>query len=225
MPADRLCIFARRPLPGQVKTRLLSEFTPEQAAALYEASVRDVIMHAARGRARVELWHDGGAGAGSWFRGEFPLLHVEAQADGDLGKRMSDAFERAFSAGAQRVVIVGSDSPTLPESMYETALDHLHDGDAVIGPAVDGGYYLVGLAAAAWPRARRLFEGVPWSTAAVYEVTLERAAEAGLELRVLPGWYDIDYPDDVDRARVDVPPESHLARWFATPDAARRPAR
>jgi uncharacterized protein len=220
MPADRLLIFARQPVPGRVKTRLSPPLTPVQAAALYDACVRDVIAAAARGRARVELWHDGAPGAADHFTGAFPHLHVEAQAPGDLGARMKDAFARAFAELAQRVVIVGSDAPTLPEPVLGAAFDHLHDAEAVIGPTIDGGYYLIGLAAGAWPRAARLFDGVAWSSDSVYAVTLERAAEAVLALRVLPGWYDIDHADDVRRAGRDAAPDSHVGRWLATPDAA-----
>jgi uncharacterized protein len=221
MPSDRLLVFARRPAPGRVKTRLCPPCTPAQAAAVYDACLRDVIVAAARERATVELRYDAEPGAADYFAAEYPLLRGAAQAGGDLGERMADAFGSAFAAGAERVVLIGSDSPTLPDGVHGAAFQHLADGDAVLGPTVDGGYYLVGIAAGAWPRASTLFDQVPWSTRDVYAVTLERAASAGLALRVLPGWYDIDVADDLRRAAGDAARDSHLGRWLRSAEAER----
>jgi uncharacterized protein len=221
MPCDRLLIFARRPVPGRVKTRLCPPCSPEQAAAVYDACLRDVIAAAARARAAVEVRYDAEPGAADYFAAEYPLLRRSAQAAGDLGERMADAFDGAFAAGARRVVLIGSDSPTLPDGVHGAAFQHLEDGDAVLGPTTDGGYYLVGIAAGAWPRASRLFEQVPWSTPDVYTVTLERAAAVGLALRVLPGWYDIDVAGDLRRAASDAALGSHLGRWLRGAEADR----
>jgi uncharacterized protein len=215
MAADRLLIFGRRPAAGRVKTRLTPPLPPDEAAAVYEACLRDVIARAARERGQVELWYDAEPGAAAYFDAEFAHLVCRPQSDGDLGARLADAFARSFEDGAARVVIVGSDAPTVPETIYGAAFDDLHDAHAVIAPALDGGYYLIGVAAAGWPSAERLFRAVPWSTDAVFAQTALRAAEAGLDMRVLPGWYDIDRPEDLDRARADLEPDSHLARWLA----------
>jgi uncharacterized protein len=222
MPADRLLVFARRPAAGRVKTRLTPPLAPADAASVYEACLRDVIATAARERARVELWYDPESDAEAYFAGGFRHLYRQPQAHGDLGQRMADAFARSFDDGAARAVIVGSDVPTLSETAYGAAFDHLHEAAAVIGPALDGGYYLIGLAADAWPRGRRLFEQITWSDTGVYAATIDRAVDAGLELRVLPGWYDVDRPDDLRRARADALAESHLGRLLRSPDLAQQ---
>jgi len=210
MPADRLLIFARQPVPGSVKTRLIPALSADAAAAVYEASLHDVLRLAARERGRVELWYDGGPDAEHYFTREFPVLRLVRQAPGDLGERMRDAFERSFSDGAERVIIMGSDSPTLPEAHLRAAFDTLHEGSAVVGPAMDGGYYLIGVPAAVWPAAAALFDGVAWSTAMVLEQTLERAAAAGVVVRSVPQWYDIDTVDDLRVAAGDALPDSRL---------------
>jgi uncharacterized protein len=214
MAADRLLIFGRRPAAGRVKTRLTPPLPPDEAAALYEACLRDVIAHAARQRGQVELWYDAEAGADAYFAAAFPHLVCRPQRAGDLGDRLADAFDRSFADGAERVVIIGSDAPTAPDSVYGAAFDALHEAVAALAPALDGGYYLIGLAASVWPAGQRLFRAVPWSSAEVFALTLDRAAEAGLEVRVLPGWYDIDRAEDLERARADLEADSHLARWL-----------
>ncbi len=214
MPADRLIVFAKAPVPGDVKTRLSPPLSPADAAAVHEACLRDVITHAARERGRLEIWFAGGTAAGGWFAREFPGIVRAAQRDGDLGARMGDAFERSFADGAERVIIVGADVPTLPDSTLTSAFVDLEDGDAVIGPSRDGGYVLIGLHVRAWPRGVALFETVDWSTDAVLAQTLANAERARLDLRLLPGWYDVDRPEDLERARADASPDSYLGRWL-----------
>ncbi|MBX6366086.1 MAG: TIGR04282 family arsenosugar biosynthesis glycosyltransferase [Gemmatimonadetes bacterium] len=221
MSADRLLVFARRPAAGRVKTRLTPPLAPDDAAQLYEAGLRDVVASAARERARIEIWYDAGAQADAYFATEFPLLVRVPQAAGSLGERMEDALARSFADGAERVVIVGSDAPTLPLSSIAAAFDDLHEVDAVLGPAADGGYYLVGVRAAGWPRAAALFRDIPWSTDEVLRRSAERPEAVGLTIRLLPGWYDLDRAEDLARARADADPESHVGRWFAGPDGAR----
>jgi rSAM/selenodomain-associated transferase 1 len=216
---DRLVIFAKRPIPGRVKTRLVPPLAAEQAAQLYLACLRDVVIRAACGPAPLALWYEQATGAREFFEREFTHVERERQHGRNLGEKMSDAFARSFAGGAERVVIIGSDSPTMPPDFIRSAFDDLREIDAVIGPAHDGGYYLVGLRSGAWPAAAHLFREVRWSADNVFITTMARAAEAGLELRVLPGWYDVDRIEDLDQARADVESDSHLARWFAEFDA------
>lgn len=215
MSVDRLLVFAKAPRPGAVKTRLSPPLAPAEAMAVHEACVRDVIARAARERGRIELWHDGADGAAAWCARSFPRLPAVRQASGHLGLRLADAFRRSFAGGAERVVILGGDVPTLPDAILSAAFDDLVEADAVVGPSADGGYVLIGLARRGWPNGRDLFRDVDWSTATVLATTLERANTAGLDLRVLPGWYDVDRKEDLDRAAVDAEPDSHLGRWLA----------
>src|SRR5688572_4010212 len=133
MAADRILVFAKRPAAGSVKTRLTPPLPPDEAANVYEACVRDVIALAARQRARVEVWYVDEPRARMWFDTEMPHIRAHPQRDGDLGQRMLDAFTRSFADGAERVVIIGSDSPTLPETVLNAAFDDLHEVDVSIG--------------------------------------------------------------------------------------------
>ena len=219
MAADRILVFAKRPAAGHVKTRLTPPLPPDEAANVYEACVRDVIALAARQRARVELWYVDEQNARTWFAREMPNLPAEAQATGDLGVKMLDAFERSFADGAERVVIIGSDVPTLPEAVLNAAFDDLHEVDVAIGPTVDGGYYLIGLRAEARAKAHVLFERIGWSQPDVFRSTLNRIENAGLESRVLPGWYDVDTIQDLRQALSDASSDAHLCRWAERPES------
>jgi glycosyltransferase A (GT-A) superfamily protein (DUF2064 family) len=116
----------------------------------------------------------------------FPLL---AQGDGDLGARMAKATADLLAAGHAGVVLIGSDSPTMPVAILRGAVDAVRAGDGVVlSPAMDGGYTLIGLSR---PQPR-LFENMPWSTGEVYELTVRRAREIELPVVALPRWYDVD---------------------------------
>lgn len=221
MLADRLLVFAKAAIPGRVKTRLVGPLTPEEAAAVSEACLRDVVLRSTRERVALEIWYADEPGSAAWFAERFPDLPRVAQAAGDLGARMADAFARSFAAGSPRVVIVGSDAPTLPDATLTAAFADLLEGDGVVGPSLDGGYYLIGLQRAAWPAAGRLFGDVPWSTPGVLSRTLRLAGEIGLDLRVLPGWYDVDRPEDLLRAAGDVAVGSNLWKWLGSGAASK----
>jgi len=206
-----LAIFAKMPRPGGVKTRLVPPLTATEAAAVHEACLRDVVARARTVTDDLRVFHDGVAGAREYFEQGFPDLPLESQAVGDLGARLDDAFERMFAAGSQRAVIIGADSPTMPESVLAESLSVASDSDVLLGPAMDGGYYLVSLRKASWPRARTLFMGIDWSTERVLEQTLDRAEQAGLGWTLLDPWYDIDRIEDLRLAAEHTSPDSHLA--------------
>lgn len=219
MAVDRVLIFGKAPAAGRVKTRLTPPLPPDEAAAVYEAMLRDVVTLCARERARVELWYDRDARAEMYFSTEFPHLTAMPQSAGDLGERMIHAFDMTFEQGAQHVIIIGSDVPTLPDAFVHAAVDDVRETDCVIGPTLDGGYYLIGINQKAWPRARELFKGVDWSTDSVLRATVANAGTAQVELRILPGWYDVDNIDDLRQALLDAPDESNVARWAARPES------
>ena len=187
---EHLILFARRPELGRVKTRLTPPATAAQALALYEAFLADQLRFAASlataGRS-VEACFDG-----PWAG--VPAIVATEQGPGDLGERMARALARSRSRGARATVIIGTDAPSLPAGRVLGAFEALASGaDAVIVPAEDGGYVLVG-APAPHPA---LFEGIPWGGSDVAEVTRRRAAEAGLRLAELEGWRDVDTWDDL----------------------------
>lgn len=219
MAADRILVFGKRPAAGRVKTRLTPPLPADEAATVYEACLRDVVALAARQRARVELWYDDEPDAALYFACLLPHLQSAPQTQGDLGTRMCDAFERSFADGADRVVVIGTDAPTLPETVLNAAFDDLHEIDIVIGPSTDGGYYLIGLRAGAWRAGKSLFVDIAWSGPDVFRKTLERAKQMGLSARVQPGWYDVDTIEDLRQAVADTLSDSHLHEWAQRPEA------
>lgn len=192
-----LGVFGKRPDPGTVKTRLASGFGPEFAAEAHAAMLLDLLdlwgssrILAPGGRRVLAYAPDD---AGPWFDERVPeAFALQPQSPGDLGQRMQSFFEGEFAEGAERVVLIGSDSPTLDPSIVVSAFLCLEQKDVVLGPSTDGGYYLIG----ARPPVPPLFEGIDWSTPDVLGQTLDRLETAGVSLAVLPPWYDVDTPDD-----------------------------
>jgi len=192
-----LGLFAKQPVPGQVKTRLAAETCADWAAQVADAFLRDTLHRL--------LWIDAHrvvafapADAEPFFANlidyRFQLI---PQVDGDLGQRMAAFFAGQFQAGAKRVVLIGTDTPTLPPDYIERAFDELKrseveaptkDVHLVLGPATDGGYYLIGLAGQVPP----IFEGISWGSERVLAETTSRLPEDGCRLTLLPPWYDVD---------------------------------
>lgn len=192
-----LGIFGKRPDPGLVKTRLAAEFGPDLAAEMHAAMLFDTLgawsserVLTAGGR-RVLVYAP--ADAGPWFDARVPAAFaLQPQAEGELGQRMHAFFAGEFEDGATRVVLIGSDSPTLDPTLVVSAFLCLEGRDVVLGPSTDGGYYLVGCRGAVPP----IFEGIDWSTPHVLHQTIDRLRDTGLSLAVLPPWYDVDTADD-----------------------------
>jgi len=131
-----------------------------------------------------------------------PGLRRLPQQGADLGERMATLLDRLLADGHPAAVVIGADTPTLPMAWVAEAADALAEGaaDLALGPADDGGYYLIGLRA---PCAA-LFRDVPWSTSEVTRITLERAREAGLSVHLLPPWFDVDTEADLRRLAADL---------------------
>jgi rSAM/selenodomain-associated transferase 1 len=185
-----LGIFAKRPVAGAVKTRLAKQTTPEWACEVAAAFLGDTLDRAATVRAeRVIAFSP--AEARAWFEtaatGRFDL---QPQVDGDLGRRMQAFFEQQVGRGAKCTVIIGADSPTLPVQYVHDAFEALCLGtDLVLGPASDGGYYLIGFGRLG--PAPSIFDGTEWSSAHVLAQTVERLGPSK-SLKLLPPWYDVD---------------------------------
>jgi hypothetical protein len=194
--ADVLAVFVKEPRPGAVKTRLASAIGAERAAALYRAMAEAEIAATSPRPGEFErLFFFAPAGAaaalGAWL-GASTLI---PQAAGGLGARMVAAFAEAFARGARRVALVGTDVPWLTRGTVLESFRQLDDHDVVLGPAEDGGYYLIALDR---PRPA-LFEQVAWSTPTVLADTLARAAALDLRVRRLASMPDVDTLDDVRR--------------------------
>lgn len=213
---NRLLLFAKRPLPGKVKTRLVPPLDPAQALALYRAFLTDQIrfLRSLRGPSlEAEVCTDAPWRPDPEFAGMLEGLRLSEQGQGDLGQRMLRAFRRAASDGVEGTVVVGVDSPTLPEAHVRLAFSRLEQGaEAVLAPARDGGYVLLGLRQ---PR-EELFRGVPWGEPGVLAATRERAAEAGIPLVELPDWYDVDDEDGLTTLKIDLTRDATASRASAT---------
>ena len=209
MPAADPClvVFARAPVAGRVKTRLYQPrdgeaagLTAEQAAAVYAAFIADVCAGGVRsGIARRRLYVAGDVTHPHLVQvARESGFTICAQQGADLGDRMSAAIDAELSAGASSVVLVGTDSPTLPASYLQRAADFLAGAaDVVLGPAADGGYYLIG---ARHPIPTVFAAGMAWGTAQVLPATLQRLHElaaAGTQVALLPFFYDVDTPSDL----------------------------
>lgn len=189
-------MFAKEPVAGAVKTRLTPPLKAEDAAALYESFVDDVcatVAHAGGKNDRRVLAAPGGAGPKLAAIAKRHVFETAAQEGPDLGARMKHALAAELARGAQSVVLVGSDSPTLPAKEVASAAKLALANDAVIGPAGDGGYWLI----ACSKKAPDLFEGIPWSTRDVLSATLTRATATKTKLALLPFWYDVDTIEDL----------------------------
>ncbi len=198
---ERLVVFSRFPEPGKTKTRLIPALGAGGAAELQRRMAEHTLRrarHLAAGRGvSLEVRFDGGS-RGLMQRWLGADLAYRLQGAGDLGERMARALRDAFRAGVQAAVIVGTDCPGLSVDIMETAFDALTENDLVLGPATDGGYYLIGLRGTASEVAlRRIFEGVKWGTSEVLDRTLGIAGEIGISSRLLPPLDDVDRPEDL----------------------------
>ncbi|MBI5246232.1 MAG: TIGR04282 family arsenosugar biosynthesis glycosyltransferase [Elusimicrobia bacterium] len=203
---NALIVFIKAPVPGKVKTRLQIPLSASQVARIYKAFVRDTVACARNiGEAAVSIAYEPHPkhpdlnwleDAPAWFR----------QAEGDLGARLIAAFDQAFRAGAAKVVVIGSDCPDLDPDILRQAFAGLDGAEVVLGPAEDGGYYLVGLRA---PKPH-LFAKMEWSDSCVFKRTLERLNLRGESFSLLPVRADVDTFSDL-RA---------LARRLSTGSAA-----
>jgi rSAM/selenodomain-associated transferase 1 len=205
-----LVVFAKAPIPGHVKTRLCPPLTPDEAATVHGSFVLDTLERTRAAVSKFRLPVDRYLACAPSSTLTFFKIMEERQAvrlldqEGDeLGSRMNRAFETLFAQGYGRVVIVGTDVPSLPLETYEQAVQLLNGHDVVLGPAVDGGYYAVGLKKGA----PALFQDIPWSTDRVLALTKEKAAGLGLSVGLLPEWRDVDTIDDLnalfDASRLD----------------------
>jgi rSAM/selenodomain-associated transferase 1 len=192
---DALAVIAKEPVAGQAKTRLVPAFGEAGAARAAAAMLADTLAAVRSSGADPWLCFTP-ATARERLGALAPGFGLLAQADGDLGDRLAACVADLLAAGADRVVIVGADTPHVPVATYRRAFALLDEADVVLGPALDGGYYLVA-AKAARPE---LFVGVPMGTDAVLSETLARAARGGLRVALLPPLRDLDRLEDLAAA-------------------------
>lgn len=196
-------VFVKNPVPGQVKTRLVPYLSPEQAASLYQAFLVDwchALSTISTARRVIAYTPPESLGALQTLIGRDPVYICQQGAS--LGERLIAAARWACDQGYSRFLFVGSDSPTLPIQYVEHALDLLESRDVVIGPSVDGGYYLIGFSVGgASLSIPTIFEEVSWSTEVVFRQTLGKVQATNAQLGLLPPWYDVDTPTGLQLLR------------------------
>ncbi len=195
-----LIIFAKAPIAGQVKTRLCPPLTPDEAASLHGSFVLDALERSKAAIAKHRLPLDRYLACAPSARHVFFQILEERhgvklldQVGEDLGARMAHACSTVFSLGYTSALLVGTDVPSLPLDTYCDALTLLADHDLVLGPARDGGYYLIGLK----QPAPELFTEIPWSTDRVLDLTQQKADRLGFTTGLLPAQRDLDTIDDL----------------------------
>ena len=210
-----LIVVGKAPQPGTTKTRLVPPLSAEAAAELYRGFLLDAIhLGLELGWDRVSVVHPRDAAAE--LRRLLPgTVQLMEQTGAGLGDALASAFEHHFRAHFDRVLLIGSDNPTLTATPIHEACAALDDGcDLSIGPSVDGGYYLIGM------RAPHLgvFDDIEWSTPRVYAQTLAQARRLQLRTHAVREWYDIDEPADLLRLQreletcaLEVAPHTRLA--------------
>jgi hypothetical protein len=198
---ERLIVFTRFPEPGKTKTRLIPALGAKGAARLQRQMTEHIIATAAKVSTRpgltIEVYHDGG-NTGLMQEWLGPQFSYRLQEPGDLGRRMARAFEAAFQGSKGAAVIVGSDIPEISANIIQQAFEGLQKNDLVLGPALDGGYYLIGMKNTIPAEIySRLFDNINWGTGKVLSQTLQTARESGLHFILLEPLGDVDRPVDL----------------------------
>lgn len=193
-------VFAKNPIPNHVKTRLIPRLSAEQAAALYRAFLTDwceTLSELSTIDLIVAYTPEGSQADLQAIIGD-AVTYIPQIGDG-LGERLTSATHWASEEGYEKIIITGSDSPTVPLTYISQAVDALDTCDIVVGPSVDGGYYLIGFSTQNISTVVPfIYEGIAWSTKHVFQQTVERIEKINAKLNLLPVWYDVDTPEDLD---------------------------
>jgi rSAM/selenodomain-associated transferase 1 len=222
-PRTAVVVMAKAPRAGAVKTRLCPPLVPREAAALARGFLRDTLARVRRLGGAIPLLAYTPTSERPLFERLAPGVALVPQADGDLGARLREALAAGLRT-CPAAIALGTDIPALPGAVLERAIERITSRavDVVLGPAEDGGYYLIGV------RADHpvLFADLPWSTPAVFDLTRGRIETAGLRCALLPPWFDVDTPEDLVRLRAllrespDAAPAT--SRFLVRHDACRR---
>ncbi len=206
-------IFIKYPEPGRVKTRLAAHLGPEAACDLYQCFIEDIVNATDTLPAEKQICchpPETMEKTARWLGGR---RCVAPQTGKNLMERMQRAFEAAFARGTDQAALIGSDLPDLPGRLIIRAFDALSDADAVIGPAMDGGYYLIGFRRNGFTPA--IFKDMTWSAPDVFGKTMAAFARAGRAVSALPAWNDLDEVADLRRMMQDAAARRRAPRTAA----------
>lgn len=190
MSHNRIIVFVKNPIPGKVKTRLAKTIGDKEALDVYLRLLEITKTEVLKVEASKEVWYAWEIGVDDiWGDVRF---NKKVQVEGNLGEKMKDAFQTSFNEGMDKVVLIGSDCPTLSQKIISEAFGELSKNDVVLGPSKDGGYYLIGMSS----YKPQVLTDITWSTEKVMEQTLLKAKEHEISLHQLQVLNDIDNEDD-----------------------------
>jgi uncharacterized protein len=208
--ADALAVLAKAPIPGSVKTRMVPPLTHDQAAELSRALLLDQLDHLTE-LGDVDLYVAfTPIDAKSLMKSIVPAsFQCFPQRGDDIGERMYEVFAELWRRGHRNSILIGSDLPVVPLVFFRDAFKVLEreDRQLVLGPSEDGGYYLVGMN----QPTPEIFEGMAWSHDQVLAQTTEKLGRLGIDFRLLPGWFDLDTIEDIERLRAEPDPAIRAA--------------
>lgn len=187
-----LIVFVKNPEMGRVKTRLAADIGDTEALHIYQKLTAHTRCEASEVKADRQVWYSEFIDEKDQWNSS--LFAKRLQPDGNLGKKMKCAFASGFNSGYGKVVLIGSDCPTILTRHIEEAFEKLESHDTVLGPSSDGGYYLIGLK----KLKTSLFKDKPWSSSELYEQTLNELRDSGLSYCKLEELNDIDTADDLE---------------------------
>ncbi len=190
MSKNKIIVFVKNAISGKVKTRLAKTIGKDEALRVYLRLLAITKEEVSKVRAEKEVWY-------AWEVSENDIwdenyFKKKVQIEGDLGEKMKDAFKKSFDSGGEKIVLIGSDCPTLTNEVLEQAFNELNTSDVVFGPSEDGGYYLIGMSS----YNPEVLEGIDWSTEKVMEQTEAKAKLNGIKLTKLKYLNDIDTEQD-----------------------------
>jgi len=190
-----ILFFVRYPEKGRVKTRLETHLDQDKILSLYQCFVEDILatLHRMEYPVSVCYWPpERVVDLQAWLGSSLAYCPQKGE---DIGQRMQNAFTNAFANGVDQAILIGSDFPDLEPVILDQAFDALSQNDVTLGPAVDGGYYLIGFNRHTF--LKDIFTGISWGTGQVLGETLKKIKHAGMKVHLLPEWRDIDTFDDL----------------------------
>lgn len=190
MDQNRIIVFVKNVVSGKVKTRLAKTLGNKEALKVYMQLLEITKQAVLQLPVKKEVWYAWNVEQDDlWDESEF---NKRVQIEGDLGEKMSNAFKTSFEEGTEKVILIGSDCPTLTGAIMEEAFNKLNENDVVFGPSKDGGYYLIGMSSFC----PKVLSDIAWSTEEVMEQTEQRAKDHNLRLAKLEPLNDIDNETD-----------------------------
>lgn len=190
MSKDRIIVFVKNAVLGKAKTRLAKTIGDEEALKVYLKLLQITKREVSKLDIEKEVWYAWNIGKNDIWDEEYFTKKV--QIEGDLGSKMKDAFKNSFNEKCNKVILIGSDCPTLSSSILQKAFAELDTHDVVLGPSKDGGYYLIGMSSFV----PEILENISWSTELVMSQTEKRANEHNINLAKLEYLNDIDNEQD-----------------------------